>query len=90
MCLGGTEAEATCSMGGKWEYPGPTNQLTGSPEPSPEPPGPEEDMNAEHTGLHDPPFSFTAWWPPTRGAGGYIQRAHINYIKHECKTYKMI
>ena len=59
-------------MEGNLPHLGPTNQLTGSPEPSPETPRPEEDMNAEHTGLHDPPFSFTAWWPPTRGAGGLI------------------
>ena len=46
MCLGGTEAERICPIEGNRAYPGPSYQLTSSPEPSSETPRPEEDMNS--------------------------------------------
>ena len=64
-----------CPMEGKWKYPGPTNQLTGSPEPSSETPRPEEDMNSrtlDYMILH---WASQPGGPPQGGAGGFSRQA---------------
>ena len=67
---GGSQAEETCPGGGKCKRPGPTNQLTDSPEASPEPPRTwrrHEHRTHGTTGSHIVPRSLVA----PKGAGRF-------------------